>query len=119
MMNQLKSLTSLQWLGIILVINGALIGSTAQLTDLFGPVAVKYIVALASLGNSIFGGIVTMISGQGTQVLNVKAMPGVENIAVNEKANPVLAAIAMDPNEAKVTVIPAAQAQVAATAKAG
>ena len=118
-MNTLKGLTTLQWLGIILVINGALIGSTAQLTDLFGPIAVKYIVAAASLGNSIFGGIVTMISGQGSQVLNVKAMDGIEHIDVNAKANPILAKIAMDPNEGKIAPTPAAQAQVAATAKAG
>ena len=118
-MNALKNLTTLQWLGIILVINGALIGSTAQLTDLFGPPAVKYIVAAASLGNSIFGGIVTMISGQGTQVLNVRAMPGIEHIEVNAQANPVLAKIAIDPNEDKIAPTQAAQAQVAATAKTG
>ena len=118
-MNSLKSLTTLQWLGVTLVINGALIGSTAQLTDLMGAHWAHIIVSVCSLGNSVLGGIVTMFSGQGTQVLNVKAMEGVQHIDVNEKANSVLAKIAMDPNEDKIAPIPAAQAQVAATAKSG
>jgi len=63
-MNPFK-LTPLQFIGIILVINGALIGSTAQLTDLFGEHAAHVVISIASLGNSIFGGIVTMMSGQG------------------------------------------------------
>jgi hypothetical protein len=116
-MNSLKSLTTLQWLGVTLVINGALIGSTAQLTDLMGAHWAHIIVSVCSLGNSVLGGIVTMFSGQGTQVLNVKAMAGVDHIDVNEKANPTLAKIAMDPNEDKIAPTLAAQAQVAAIAK--
>lgn len=118
-MNSLKNLTTLQWLGIVLVVNGALIGSTAQLTDLIGSHWAHVIVSVCSIGNSIFGGIVTLISGQGAQVLNVKAMDGIEKIDVNARANPTLAKIAMDPNEDKIAPTPAAQAQVAATAKAG
>lgn len=110
-------LTPLQIIGIVLIINGALIGSVTQLTDLFGPQVAKYIVSLASLGNSIFGGIVTMISGQGAQIKNVLAMPGVEKIDVNGMANSTLASIAVDPTVDKIAPTPAAQESVQATAK--
>lgn len=110
-------LTPLQIIGIVLVINGALIGSVTQLTDIFGPQVAKYIVSFASLGNSIFGGIVTLISGQGSQIKNVLAMPGVERIDVNAQANTTLAAIAVDPAVDKIAPTPAAQESVQATAK--
>lgn len=115
----MPKLTPLQIIGIILIVNGALIGSAAQLTDLFGAGVAKTIISIASLGNSIFGGIVTMISGQGAQIRNVLAMPGVENIAVNRDANATLAAIAVDPAQDKIAPTPGAQQAVAATAKSG
>lgn len=111
------NLTPLQIIGIVLVINGALIGSAAQLTDLFGPLAAKYIISIASLGNSIFGGIVTMLSSQGAQIKNVLAMPGVDKINVNASASPALAAIAVDPSVDKISPTPAAQNAVEQTAK--
>ena len=119
-MNTLKGITPLQWLGIILVINGALIGSTAQLTDLFGANVVKIIVAVCSLGNSVGGGLVTFLSGQGSMIKTVAAMPGVEGISVNRQANAALAQIAVSdsPDSAKVKATPAAEAVVEATAKA-
>lgn len=112
-------LTPLQIIGIILVINGALIGSSAQLTDLFDPHTAKIIISIASLGNSIFGGVVTLISGQGAQIKNVLAMPGIENITVNRQASAALATIAVDPDQNKIAPTPAAAQTVAATAKAG
>lgn len=115
----MPNLTPLQIIGIVLVINGALIGSAAQLTDLFGPLTAKYIISIASLGNSIFGGIVTLISGQGAQIKNVLAMPGVENISVGRQANATLAAIAVDPTQNKIAPTDAATQAVIATAKAG
>lgn len=119
-MNTLKSITPLQWLGIILVINGALIGSTAQLTDLFGPNTVKIIVAVCSLGNSVGGGLVTFLSGQGSMIKTVAALPGVESISVNRQANTTLAQIAVSDSadSVKVKATPAAEATVEATAKA-
>lgn len=112
-------LTPLQIIGIILVVNGALIGSSAQLTDLFDPHTAKIIISIASLGNSIFGGVVTLISGQGAQIKNVLAMPGVEGISVGRQANATLAAIAIDPGQDKIAPTQAAASAVAATAKAG
>lgn len=114
----MPKLTPLQILGIILVINGALIGSAAQLTDLMGPLAAKYVVSIASLGNSILGGIVTMLSGQGAQVKNVLAMPGVEHIDVNSQANAALATIAVDPAQQKIAPTAEAKSEVTAIAKA-
>jgi hypothetical protein len=111
------NLTPIQIIGLILVVNGALIGSTAQLTDLFGPQVVKYIIAVASLGNSIFGGVITMLTGQGAQIKNVLAMPGVDKITVNANANPTLAAIAIDPTSDKIAPTAAALDKVTAIAK--
>lgn len=113
----MPKLTPLQIIGIVLVINGALIGSTAQLTDVFGAHAAKLIVSLASIGNSIFGGIVTLISGQGSQIKNVLAMPGVEKITVNDQANTTLATIAVDPTQPKIAATAADMQTVAETAK--
>jgi len=113
------NLTPLQMMGIALVINGALIGSTAQLTDIMGPHIAHIIVSVASLANSVLGGVVTMFSGQATQVKNVLAMPGVQHIDINAQANSTLAAIAIDPNVDKIAPTPASQQQVTAIAKAG
>jgi hypothetical protein len=112
-------LTPLQIIGIMLAINGGMIGATAQLTDLFGAIVAKDIVSIASIGNIILGSIVTTLSGQGAQIRNVLAMPGVETIRVNSQANQTLAAIAVDPLQPKIEASPGAAAQVAQTAKTG
>jgi hypothetical protein len=117
-MNTLKNITPLGWLGIVLIINSVITGSVNEMTDLLGAIWAKHAISLAVIGSGVCGGLVTMFSTQGAQVRNVRAMDGVENIDVNAKANPALAALAMDPNEKKISVIPGAQAQVAATAKA-
>lgn len=111
-------LTPIQIIGIIIVINGALIGSTAQLTDLLGALIAKDIVSVASIGNSIFGGVIMMLSGQGSMVKSVLAMPGVERIAVNGQASSALATLAVDPGQDKIAPTPAAMDKVTATAKA-
>lgn len=113
---KLSDLTLIQWLGIILVINGAITGGVGEMTDLFGAVLAKHLVSGATLGSGIVGGIITMFGGQSTQVRNVMAMPGVESIKVNDKANQALARIAVDPDEPKIEATPAAKATVSATA---
>jgi hypothetical protein len=112
------NLTPLQIIGIILAVNGALTGATVQLTDLFGATIAKDIGSIASLGSAILGGIVAAISGQGSQIKNVLAMPGVEKISVNAQANQTLAAIAVDPATDKISPTQAAMATVTQTAKA-
>jgi hypothetical protein len=106
------NLTPLQIIGIILAINGALTGATAQLTDLFGAMVAKDVVSVASLGSAILGGIITAMSGQASQVKNVLAMPGIERITVNAQANQTLSAIAIDPASDKIGPTQAAQADV-------
>lgn len=113
------NLTPLQIIGIILAVNGALTGATAQLTDLFGPVVAKDIVSVASLGSAILGGIIASISGQASQIRNVLAMPGVEKIDVNGQANATLATIAVDKTVDKIAPTPAARTEVQAIANAG
>ena len=113
-----------QKLALTIGILGFVGGASTQLTDIlapFGSVAptiVKEIVSLAGFISGIFGIMLTFITGQAGQVKAVQAMPGVEAITVNEKANPALAALAVDPAQEKIDAIPAAAAIVAQTAKA-
>ena len=116
--------TTAQKLALTIGILGFVGGASTQLTDIlapFGSVAptiVKEIVSLAGFISGIFGIMLTFITGQAGQVKAVQAMPGVEAITVNEKANPALAALAVDPAQEKIDAIPAAAAIVAQTAKA-
>ena len=96
------NLTPLQIIGIILAVNGALTGATAQLTDLFGATVAKDIVSIASLGSAILGGIITSMSGQAAQIRNVAAMPGVERITINPTAGANVASVAIDPTQSNV-----------------
>ena len=95
-------LTPLQIIGIVLAVNGALTGATAQLTDLFGALVAKDIVSVASLGSAILGGVITAMSGIGSQISNVAALPGVDRISVNANATNGIAAAALDPAQSKV-----------------
>jgi hypothetical protein len=117
-MQTLKNLTLLQWIGIVIGLNSLFMGSTPQLTVLFGTAAVPYIIAIATLGNGALGVFVTVIGGQGAQVRNVLAMDGVEKIDVNGRANAALATLALDPRQDKIAPTPAAIDKVTATAKA-
>lgn len=61
---KLQDITALQWLGIIILFNTTLLGSASQLADLLLPaVAVKAILAVATIGNGFLGGLVTMFGG--------------------------------------------------------
>ncbi len=131
-MEQLKKITLLGWLGIIVLFNGTLIGGTNYLHDLLPNQAVTAIVAVAGLGNMFLGGLVTMFSTQASQTSNVMAdpqaqeaiiravmnMPGIEPLRVNARANATVAALAMDPTQSKIAPIPQAQDAVAKTAAA-
>lgn len=106
-----------QVIAIVLVILGVLVASTAQLTDLFGPIATKTIVSVSSLGMSILSGVLGVMTGQASQLKAVQDMPGVEKITVNSQANATLAALAVDPAQSKIKATPEAAATVQATAK--
>jgi hypothetical protein len=61
---KLRDITALQWLGIVILFNTTLLGSTSQLADLMLPAyAVKAILAVATIGNGFLGGLVTMFGG--------------------------------------------------------
>lgn len=63
-----KDITTLQWIGIIILFNTTLLGAASQLGDLsLGPKAVKAILALATIGNGFLGGLVTMFGGMQAQ----------------------------------------------------
>lgn len=118
-MQTLKNLTLLQWIGAVLVVNGALNGSLNELTDLFGSVWAHHVLSICTIGSAICGGLIMLFGGPGAMVKQVAAMPGVEAITVNANANQALAQIAVSnaPEAAKVEAIPTAVARVAATAK--
>jgi hypothetical protein len=111
------NLTPLQWIGIVLIVNGVVTGSVNELTDLLGATWAHHAVSLATIGSGICGGLVTMFGGQGAQIRNVAAMPGVEAIRVNAQANSTLASIAVDTTQSKVTPLPEAKRTVEAVAQ--
>ena len=70
----MHKLTTSQVFAISLVVLGVLVSSTAQLTELFGPEATKYIVSAAGLLVSILSGISAVLTGQGSQIRAVVKM---------------------------------------------
>lgn len=108
----MKNLTAGQWLGIILAVLGVLAASTVQLTDLFGPSIAKTIGTVANLLMTTLSSILVVITGQAAQLQAVQAMPGVEKITVNARANETLATLAVDPAQPKIEPLPQAAAAV-------
>jgi len=115
----MNNITPIQWFLIFLAFLGALSGSTAQMTDLFGPVVAKDVASGASFLSSLISAILIPLNGQAAQVKNVAAMPGVEPIKVNANATQALAqlAISNDPSAAKIEPLPSVENQVANIAK--
>ena len=118
-MDTLKNLTLVQWMGIVILFNTTLLGGSSQLGDLLlSAVAVKAILAVATLGNGFLGGLVTLFGGIGYQASNVAALPGVDRIVVNRNAGAIMSALAIDHNEPKIGASnPEAQAAITVTAK--
>lgn len=98
---------------------------SAQLTDIFSPfgsaapLIVKEIVSVSTFAAGGLSIWLAFITGQGAQINAVLAMPGVEHITVNAKANETLAAIAVDPTQPKIEATAAAATAVQHTAAAG
>ena len=110
------NLTRNQIVGIIMVVLGVLTTSTAQLNDLLGPHLAKDLVSIAGMINTALAGVVTLMSGQTTQIKDVQAMPGVEKIVVNSSANAALATLAVDPQQEKIEAQPSSEVAVQKTA---
>jgi hypothetical protein len=111
------NLNGKQVIAIIVAVLGVVMGSAAQLTDLFGAGNTKIIISVAGLLNSTLSAVLAIIMTQTAQVKDVLAMPGVERLDVNAKASPALAALAVDPAVNKIAPIPAAIDQVTKTAQ--
>lgn len=118
MLSFVKNLTTGQQLAILVGVLSALAGGTAQLTPVFGTVMAHTIVSVANLIMTVFiTPILFVVTGQSGQIKAVQAMAGVESIQVNAKANQTLSALAVDQTQAKIDIVPGANAAVAATAK--
>lgn len=111
------TITRNQWLAIFGVILSALMTSTAFLTDTFGASVAHAIIGGAGFINMILNGVVVILTGQGQQIKDVAAMPGVQTITVNSSANQTLATIAVDQSQSKVVPSASAANVVQATAK--
>jgi hypothetical protein len=96
------NITSKQWFQIISGINGGLITGAALLQTLFGQDLTIKIVAVLGIIGIIINSVGAALSGQGSLVQDVAAMPGVTRISVNAQASPALASVATDPAQTKV-----------------
>lgn len=98
-----KDWTLLQWIGVVLVVNGALTGYVNEMTDLVGAVWAKHIVSLCTIGSGVCGGLVTMFGGIGTQARNVVSAGG--QINVSPHAADALTALAQDSTQPAVRAV--------------
>lgn len=107
-MDGLKNLTTLQWIGIVILFNSTLLGGASQLGDLSLSVGVvKAILAVATLGNGFLGGLVTMFGGLQRQK---DAVGNAGAIVITNAAS----AAALPDNPNVVAVTPAISAAVRA-----
>lgn len=111
------SITRNQSLALAGVVLSVIVSSTAYFTDMFGAQIAKEITGTAGFLNLLVNGVIMVFSGQGQQVRDVQAMPGIDRITVNANANQTLAQVATDPSNAKVAPIPMAADAVKSIAK--
>lgn len=101
-MDAIKNLTIMQWIGIVLGVNGLLTASAPQLTVLFGAASIPYIQAIATLGSGVLGVVIAVIGSPTSQLRNVANLVGDDGkpavrINVNPNADAKVAATALDP----------------------
>jgi hypothetical protein len=102
------SITSKQWFQIVSGIISGLITGAALMQTLFGQDLTIKIVAGLGIANIILSSVGATLSGPdspATQIKNVAALPGVEQIRVNASATNGVAAAAIDPAQPKVGAI--------------
>lgn len=112
-----KNITQTQWVAFVIGACSFLGGATGQLTVLFGTNGATYAASACAIISGIAGVFLMATTGQGSQVQQVSAMPGVEKIEVNAKASPALAALAVDKAVDKIAPTPAAMQAVTAIAR--
>lgn len=116
-----------QKLAILVAVLGVVAVASTQITDIIAPfmdpkvaaALTKSITSFCALLGSAIAAVLAIFTNQTNLVRDVKAMPGVENILVNEKATPALAKLAADPAEPKIEPTPQAEQAVVATANNG
>lgn len=106
-------LTSLQKLSIAIGLFTFLGGSVAQLDVVVGVGISKIIVALCTLAAGSISVVMTVVSGQTSQLANVQAMPGVSGVTINGQASPAVAAMAVDDANSKIGPAPGSERRVA------
>lgn len=111
------NLNGKQLIAIIAAVLSVLVVSTAQLTELFGPVMAKSIVTIAGLANAILTSVIAALTGQASIIKDTLAMPGVESVKVNTDANKTLATIAIDPHQDKISPVSHQMEEVKAIAE--
>ena len=116
----LSNLTSAQKMTLVGIVISAFAGSAAQFTPIFGSVIATDVASVASFLGPIVNGFLFVMTGQGAQLQNVAAMPGVERVSINAQANSVIATAATDPAQPKIgPSSPDVRSTLVATAKAG
>ena len=98
----MNNLTTIQKIAITMAVLGVISTSGVQLTDILGSGLAKTAVSIAGLGNSLLAAIVAVLSGQGSLVKQVAAMPGVDRVSINSAANQTLALAATDIAQPKI-----------------
>jgi hypothetical protein len=111
------NLNGKQVIAILAAVLTALVASTAQLTDIFGPSTTKVIVSTVSLLATILNSILAAISGQANLLKDVAAMPGVDSIKINRRATQTAAGLAVDPDQEKIEPSPGQEQYVQDVAK--
>jgi hypothetical protein len=104
-----------QVLGIVATVLAVLVGSTAQLTDLFGPEVTKTIVSASSLLSAVLTGVLTLTSGQKSVAQNLVSDGA--KLVVNAGASKAMAQLAMDPAVDNIMPAKGDEAAVQAIAK--
>lgn len=87
------NITRNQWLQIIGVVINSCVAASSLWTQMFGQSTTNIIIGLLGLGGAILSGVTFILTGQGQQVKDVAAMPGVSRIITNDQANSTLSAV--------------------------
>jgi hypothetical protein len=115
-------------LAITIAVLSVLAGASAQLDPLIGVAAAKATTSLCTLVTAMLAAAVGVLSTQGSQnsamaanpaalAETIKQMPGVEGLTVNKFASPELAALAMSPENNKISAKPGQETQLEQVAK--
>jgi maltodextrin utilization protein YvdJ len=105
-------------LAIAIAVISVWAGSVSTFAILFGQQLANIIVAISALTVASLGAALGVLSTQTCQVTSVRGMDGVENILVNAKASPALAAMAVDPDVHNIEAMVGAKPALMEIAKA-